>query len=144
MEHLDRRKVADIAQMLLRLSDGSEEAGLSASRAGLADDFLLAAVRSEQDRRSKRHKLLGVERDVFADPGWDILLELFFARLAGTRMSSSTIGLEAGIPQSTALRWLGYLHGLGLVERIQDVQDRRRQWVALTDKAAAGLRRCFV
>lgn len=143
MEQLDRRKVADIAQMLLRLSDGSEETGIAAAHVGLRDDFVLAAVRAEQVRRAKRHKLLGVERDVFADPGWDILLELFVARLAGARMSSSTIGLEAGIPQSTALRWLGYLHGLGLVERVQDVQDRRRQWVALSDKAATGLRRCF-
>lgn len=144
MEQLDRRTVAGIAQMLLRLSDeepDAREARLSGG--GASDERILARVRDEQVRRNNRHKLLGVSRDLFSDPAWDLLLELYAARLDHKRLSSSTMGLEAGIAQSTALRWLGFLASLGLIERKQDPTDKRRQWVALTDRAATGMRRCF-
>lgn len=146
MQQLDRRKVADIAQMLLRWSDGDPDQfglGCQPSGGGASDAGLLASVKAEQVRRSNRHKLLGVGRDLFSDPAWDLLLELYVARLGRKRLSSSAIGLDAGIAQSTALRWLTYLVSLGLVERTQDPADKRRQWVALSERAAEGMRRCF-
>lgn len=144
MEQLDRRTVAGIAQMLLRLSDEDTDGReFALAGGGASDERLLARVRDEQVRRSNRHKFLGISRDLFSDPAWDLLLELYAARLDRKRVSSSTMGLESGIAQSTALRWLGYLVNLGLIERTQDPHDKRRQWVMISDRAAAGMRRYF-
>ena len=143
MEHFDRRKVADLAQMLLQLSDSDLEDLSYNGGVSARSDRTLATVREEQARRKSRHKLLGVSHDVFSDPGWDLLLELYVAKLTGVRLASSTIGLDAEIPQSTALRWLTYLSSLGLVVRTQDPSDKRRQLVELSTRACSGLKRCF-
>ena len=160
MEHLDRQKVLDVAQMLLRLSDsdfradeeslvtefgaaGKVSAAGEGTRKARPDAAIRMLVKEERVRRRKRHGLLGVDSDVFADPGWDLLLEIFEAHLSGHRLAASTIGLEAGIPQSTALRWLTYLASLGLIVRDPDPSDKRRQLVGLDERAITGLRKFF-
>ncbi|WP_176218126.1 helix-turn-helix domain-containing protein [Novosphingobium sp. B1] len=142
MEQFDRQKVADVAHMLLRFSSEDSEA-IFAGAGSTAPLTAEARVIEEQVRRRNRAKLLGVESDIFSDPAWDLLLELFVARLRNQRLSASVIGIEAGIPQSTALRWLSYLCNLGLVERSPDPEDKRRHWVRLGDRAFSALSRCF-
>ncbi len=47
------------------------------------------------------------------------------------------------MPPITALRWIGQLTDAGLVQRVEDERDRRRAFIALTDKAADGMAQYF-
>jgi hypothetical protein len=38
------------------------------------------------------------------------------------------------VPPTTALRWIGQMTEAGLLERVEDETDRRRAFIALTDK----------
>ena len=83
--------------------------------------------------RKRRGQMLG--ESLFADPAWDVLLDLFVAEYAGRKVSVSSACLAAGVPLSTALRWLSKLEAKGLVVRRPDDQDARRTHVMLTDDA---------
>src|SRR4051812_29645109 len=56
------------------------------------------------DARARRS--LFFKASLFADPAWDILLELFAADCDGRKLSISSVGLEAKIAMTTALRWI--------------------------------------
>ncbi len=88
--------------------------------------------------RSRRAKFF--KSDLFADPAWDMLLDLYRARLANQPVSVTSVCLASGVAMTTALRWLKTLEGEGLVVRSQDPGDCRRVFVELTDKAAASMR----
>ena len=70
--------------------------------------------------------------DLFADPAWDILLELYALNCEQQRTSVSKLCLAAGVPATTALRWIDTLHGDGLIVRTPDPMDSRRVWVAIS------------
>lgn len=80
--------------------------------------------------RSRRSSFFATE--LFGEPAWDILLNLYAARLAQRRLSVSGLCGTCGTPPSTTLRWLQKLVDLALVERLEDRFDHRRTWVELT------------
>ena len=80
---------------------------------------------------------------LFADPAWDILLDLTAARVEHTRVSVTSLCIASGVPPTTALRWIAQMREAGLVERVEDETDRRRAFIALTDKAADAMARFF-
>lgn len=80
---------------------------------------------------------------LFADPAWDILLDLTAARAEHTRVSVTSLCIASGVPPTTALRWIGQMIEAGLLERIEDETDRRRAFVTLTDRAADAMARYF-
>jgi hypothetical protein len=81
--------------------------------------------------------------DLFADPAWDILLDLFAARLEGRKVSVSSLCIAAAVPPTTALRWLTGMTENGLLERHQDSSDARRVFIALSDDSTAKLTAYF-
>ena len=68
----------------------------------------------------------------FADPAWDLLLDLYWRGLKGEIVTVSNACMAAGVPTTTALRWIDILIELGLVTREADVADRRRILLQLT------------
>ena len=80
---------------------------------------------------------------LFADPAWDMLLDLTAARAEHTRVSVTSLCIASGVPPTTALRWIGQMTEAALLERIDDEADRRRAFIALTDKAADAMARYF-
>jgi len=72
--------------------------------------------------------------DIFGEPSWDILLDLFIARSEGHRVPTTSACIGAHVPPTTALRWLRLLEGHGLVEREEDERDGRRTFVRLSTK----------
>ncbi|HEY0310964.1 MAG TPA: winged helix DNA-binding protein [Allosphingosinicella sp.] len=79
------------------------------------------------------------ERDLFADPAWDIMLDLLAAKLEGRRVCVSSLCVAAAVPQTTGLRWIRLLGERGLIERSEDMQDGRRIYVSLSASAAERL-----
>lgn len=81
--------------------------------------------------------------ELFADPAWDMLLDLTAARAEHNRVSVTSLCIASGVPPTTALRWIGQMTEAGLFERVEDDADRRRAFIGLTDKAADAMARYF-
>jgi hypothetical protein len=84
-----------------------------------------------------------VDPELFADPAWDILLDLTAARAEHRRVSVTSLCIASGVPPTTALRWIGQMVDAGLLERVEDETDRRRAFIQLSDKAADAMARYF-
>ena len=98
-------------------------------------------VRTVIRQRRLRDELFDAE--LFADPAWDMLLDLYAARLDRTRVSVSSLCIAAAVPATTALRWIKTLTETGLFERKADQHDARRIFVQLSDDATTGMHRYF-
>lgn len=77
----------------------------------------------------------------FAEPQWNILLDLFIQQIRGVRVSVTSACIAADVPSTTALRALQELTDRGLISREEDVSDKRRAWVALTPAGTESMRR---
>ncbi|WHO39542.1 winged helix DNA-binding protein [Sphingobium sp. AP49] len=89
--------------------------------------------------RARRIRADFLPGDLFADPAWDMLLDLLAAQLEQERVSVSSLCIAAAVPPTTALRWIGTLTDKGLVVRQADPQDGRRVFIALAQEAADAL-----
>ncbi|HEX8443120.1 MAG TPA: MarR family winged helix-turn-helix transcriptional regulator [Allosphingosinicella sp.] len=96
-----------------------------------------ARVRAIIRARRLRDQFLGA--DLFADPAWDMLLDLMAARLEGQRVPVSSLCMAAAVPPTTALRWIKVLSEQGIFVRTADPQDGRRIYIELADEIAAAL-----
>ena len=83
------------------------------------------------------------EAELFADPAWDILLDLALAKVERRQVSVTSLCIAANVPPTTALRWIGQMVDAGLLLRIPDRTDRRRAHIALSDSAADAMARYF-
>ena len=92
-----------------------------------------ALVRHVIRLRRLREQVIG--QNLFADPGWDILLDLTLARLEGRQTSVSSLCIAASVPTSTALRWIRSLQKAGVVACNADPGDGRRSHVEISDNA---------
>jgi hypothetical protein len=77
--------------------------------------------------------------DLFADPAWDMLLDLMAARLERMQVAVSSLCIAAAVPPTTALRWIKTMSENGMFVRIADPEDGRRVFIALSDGAASGM-----
>lgn len=89
--------------------------------------------------RRAREQLFGAR--LFADPGWDILLDLR-AHHGSTKTVASLFVTECA-PTTTGLRHLRRLERKGLVERWPDPTDARRRLVRLSDRGLKLMDRCL-
>ena len=102
-------------------------------------------------RRLALTKLRGVRRlrsrflpaHLFADPSWDMLLDLYDADLASSQVSVTTLSTSSALPLTTALRRLDVLEQEGLVSRFEDPTDRRKTLVRLTGEGLAAMEKFF-
>lgn len=91
--------------------------------------------------RTKRDQAFG--EDLFFDPAWSILLELYVHHRQRTAMSITSLCVAAKIPPSTGLRWIALLEKRGLVTREADPFDRRKSYATLTDEAIERVERAL-
>jgi DNA-binding MarR family transcriptional regulator len=89
--------------------------------------------------RRRREKVFG--DDLFGEPAWDILLELFAAEQAQQRLSVSSVCYVSAVPATTALRWIKRLEDEGWLERRCDPLDARRYWIELSPRASETMRK---
>lgn len=103
----------------------------------------LAAERVRSTQSARRARLTILPPELFSDPAWDMLLELFGCELEQTRISVGSLCAASGVPLTTALRWLRALEDRGLTRRKVDWQDARRIWINLTPVGSAAMHRYF-
>ncbi len=93
--------------------------------------------------RQRRMREQFFPADLFADPAWDMLLDLYAAQLDGQPVAVSSLCIAAAVPATTALRWIKTMTDTGLFERHADPRDGRRIFIGLSDKAAQAMERYF-
>jgi DNA-binding MarR family transcriptional regulator len=92
-------------------------------------------------QRQQRERFFNNE--LFADPVWDMLLDLAAAASEYRRVSVTSLCIASRVPPSTALRWIGLMTDQGLLLRIEDPLDRRRVFVSLSNEAKIAMARYF-
>ncbi|WP_317151858.1 MarR family winged helix-turn-helix transcriptional regulator [Sphingopyxis indica] len=93
--------------------------------------------------RQRRMREQYFPADLFADPAWDMLLDLYAARLEHRPVSVSSLCIAAAVPATTALRWIKTMTEAGLFVREADPQDGRRIFIALAEGACDAMARYF-
>jgi hypothetical protein len=89
------------------------------------------------DERRIRDTALGAE--LFADPMWDLMLELYASAADGEKVSVSRACSASRAPSSSALRYIKEMTAKGLVVRDECRSDARRVYVRLSDKARGAM-----
>ena len=84
------------------------------------------------DARRTRDKML--DRQLFGEPAWDMLLALYCLPARGEILSVTALAHAADVAQSTGHRWQTIMTKEGLIERGPQGVDARRQSVRLTKK----------
>jgi DNA-binding MarR family transcriptional regulator len=97
----------------------------------------LKIAQAWQHARAARARVMGY--DLFGEPAWDILLDLYQAHCLNHTLYVSQLGLVERIPHSSVLRWIDLLERNGLVTRQKDSRDGRRVIPALTPLAVEQL-----
>jgi len=134
-----------------RLQQISEEVGRIASALAALSEEDAAAADAAQGKiridaglvramiRARRLRDNFFRSEIFADPAWDILLDLFAARLEKRQVAVSSLCIAAAVPPTTALRWIKSLADQGLLVRIADAEDGRRVFIELSNESAQAM-----
>ena len=136
-------EVGRIAATLARLSTvpAAPERELHKPTEQDVPDVSIETVRSVIRARRLRGRYFPDE--LFADPAWDMLLDLLQAEIAQLRVPVSSLCIAAAVPATTALRWLKSMTDSGIFVRRADPHDGRRVCVELSRDASLSLRRYF-
>lgn len=134
-----------VIALLIKMA--SDHAGPAAQASAAPRHFVAkapldsASVRRVIRRRKERQKYFPA--NLFADPAWDMLLDLAAAKVERKRVSITSLCLASGVPMTTALRWLSVLTDKNLIERKEDPADGRRVFVELSEDAFMAMARYF-
>lgn len=94
-------------------------------------------VRQAIANRQARARFFDAE--LFGDPAWDMLLDLTAAHGEGAQVSVTSLCIAAAVPATTALRWLTQMVESGIFVRVPDPADKRRAFIALSDRSLAAM-----
>ena len=139
-------EVGRIAATLARLSSGAGPSVMMTARPVAADLANLPPVTSEQVRyviRARRLRARFFDAELFADPAWDMLLDLLAAEIQQHRVPVSSLCIAAAVPATTALRWIKTLTDNQMFVRRADPHDGRRIFVELSPAASQGMHAYF-
>lgn len=100
---------------------------------------------SDEEMQQKLLSIIALRRlrqthfsaDLFADPAWDILLDLALAERQQRRVCVSSLCIGAQVPTTTALRWIKHMTDSGWLVRMDDPLDARRKFVELSEETAS-------
>jgi hypothetical protein len=139
--HQLSEEVGRIASILAALSEdeaaAAAVAGIEAGEAGAGERIESGQIRAIIRARRLRDHFFNSE--LFADPAWDMLLDLMAARLEKQRVAVSSLCIAAAVPPTTALRWIKALCDQGIFVRLADPEDGRRVFIELAEQSAAAM-----
>jgi hypothetical protein len=133
-------KLADLANQLQRAAVREDCSGSARSVACDPRDAALATARHAYWLRRQRAQIFG-SAELFGEPAWDILLDLYIAHAEDKAVSVSSACIGSASPATTGLRWLAVLTEHGLITREADENDQRRIMVRLTQRGVAAMER---
>lgn len=120
-----------IADQLARLAETQREVPASIRPVDAAMIRRILRLRRDRDRF--------FPAEIFADPAWDMLLDLTAAQLESKQVPVSSLCIGAAVPTTTALRWVRSLTEAGLLDRRTDPTDARRSHIRLSDDASSAM-----
>ena len=136
-------EVSRIASTLARLSTGPGAAAPLVPKPSASDAPAVSAETIRSVIRGRRLRSRYFHEELFADPAWDMLLDLLQAEISHLRVPVSSLCIAAAVPATTALRWLKTMVSQGLFIRRADPRDGRRVFVELAPAASHALRSYF-
>ena len=104
--------------------------------------FALENAEIHLHRRLLRQQLLGAP-ELFGDPAWEMLVDLFIHQCKGKELSITSLCVAVNIPMSSGLRLVQKLCNVGILRRIADPIDGRRTIIKLEPPVAHRLRAYF-
>lgn len=138
-------EVSRIASALARLGNVSNQPPLSPAtmqpQQGDMPEISAEALRTMI--RARRQRANYLPADLFADPAWDMLLDLLQAEIVQHRVPVSSLCIAAAVPATTALRWIKLMTDRGLLVRRDDPHDGRRVFIEMAPSTSAALRHYF-
>lgn len=150
--HAMRGGIAGVAGVAETSATSQQINALSEQARRIADALAELAARAEAEAPAPIdaalvRRLIRLRRDrdrhfpaeLFADPAWDMLLDLAAARMERVDVPVSSLCVAAAVPTTTALRWVRSLSEAGLFVRRTDPIDARRTFIGLSDQAFDGV-----
>lgn len=148
---LDRQLASRVAVLARDISDFSKrldqvinlaapvrlESGIELAT---SSDHLCLATTAISDRSIRTNHF---NSHLFADPAWDMLLNLYRSELLQVRTTVSSLCLASKVPATTALRWIATLDGFGLLLKCPDRFDGRRCYIELSESGSKQMKEYF-
>ncbi|WP_156172096.1 hypothetical protein [Aurantiacibacter gangjinensis] len=108
-------------------------------RLDFENEMLLAASaeRMYRDRAARRSFF---PQELFAEPAWDVLLDLFAKEVRGQRVPIGKAIAASHAPHATALRHINSLVDAEMIERRGNDDDQRVALLSLTKEARRSMR----
>lgn len=82
--------------------------------------------------RARRERSRHFSSEIFSEPAWDMLLDLFVNSVEGKRVSTTSLCIASGSPATTGLRWISILEQESLIHRTHEKVDKRFTYVSLS------------
>jgi len=95
--------------------------------------YLAMVDRAKRILNNRRVRAKFFDADLFGEPAFDILLDVFVSEADGKELCVGDICAGAGVPTTTAARQIRDLCSRGLLIRSDDPFDGRRVFVRLND-----------
>jgi hypothetical protein len=130
------QQISALSEQARRIADALAEL---AARADAEEPAPIDAVLVRRLIRLRRDRDRHFPAELFADPAWDMLLDLAAARMERVDVPVSSLCVAAAVPTTTALRWVRSLSEAGLFVRRTDPADARRAFIGLSDQAFDGV-----
>jgi CheY-like chemotaxis protein/DNA-binding MarR family transcriptional regulator len=139
-------KSAQLARQLRRTAhaDSPSTTAAMAAAPSRSEDPLARKREALKDLKAMRRlRSQYFPSDLFSDPCWEMLLDLYDAHLSNVEVTVTSLGAASGVPQTTALRRMETLQSHGLIARAGDKSDQRRTIIRLTAAGLSAVERFF-
>ena len=134
----ERQRLSDCKHEWRGADEPPRAAANSRSHPPLPDPRVVREMISARQARAQFF-----DGELFADPAWDMLLDLTAAHAEHQRVSVTSLCIAAGVPATTALRWVKQMVESGVFERIADTSDKRRAFIALSERSVEAMAQYF-
>ncbi len=133
---LDGKELSTFVSLLSRLISTSTEAKEGPRK--MPEQSLTAIAENLYRFRRRRDALMATKfgTDIFADPAWDIILDLYIHNSKNQDVCVTSACAAAMVPITTALRYITVLSDRGMIERSKNQKDGRSYLLRLSPEAA--------
>jgi len=119
------------------ISEGLAGVQLPVASSSPEKEALISTARKIVAMRGRRDRHFRGE--LFAEPAWDMMLDLFIAHLEGRRIYVTSLCIASNVPNTTALRYIQDMVRHGEIVSCSDAKDGRRRWLSLSESAVVAM-----